>query len=45
MSEQTKNEAKARDPEMKQGKKNGREWRFGMKAHWVPISTGWYTLW
>jgi len=29
----TKNEAKARDPEMKQGKKNGREWRFGMKAH------------
>lgn len=29
----TKNEAKARDPEMKQGKKNAREWRFGMKAH------------
>lgn len=29
----TKNEAKARDPEMKQGKKNSREWRFGMKAH------------
>jgi IS5 family transposase len=29
----TKNEAKARDPEMKQGKKNKREWRFGMKAH------------
>lgn len=29
----TKNEAHARDPEMKQGKKNGREWRFGMKAH------------
>lgn len=29
----TKNEAKARDPEMKQGKKNMREWRFGMKAH------------
>jgi IS5 family transposase len=29
----TKNEAKARDPEMKQGKKNTREWRFGMKAH------------
>jgi len=29
----TKNEAKARDPEMKQGKKNGREWHFGMKAH------------
>ncbi len=29
----TKNEAKARDPEMKQGKKNLREWRFGMKAH------------
>jgi IS5 family transposase len=29
----TKNEAGARDPEMKQGKKNSREWRFGMKAH------------
>jgi len=29
----TKNEAQARDPQMKQGKKNGREWRFGMKAH------------
>jgi len=29
----TKNEAKARDPEMKQGRKNDREWRFGMKAH------------
>jgi IS5 family transposase len=29
----TKNEAKARDPEMKQGRKNQREWRFGMKAH------------
>jgi IS5 family transposase len=29
----TKSEAKARDPEMKQGKKNGREWHFGMKAH------------
>jgi IS5 family transposase len=29
----TKNEAQARDPEMKQGKKNAREWRFGMKAH------------
>ena len=29
----TKNEAKARDPEMKQGKKHAREWRFGMKAH------------
>lgn len=29
----TKNEAKSRDPEMKQGKKNGREWHFGMKAH------------
>ena len=29
----TKNEAKARDPEMKQGRKNTREWRFGMKAH------------
>jgi len=29
----TKNEAKARDPEMKQGMKNTREWHFGMKAH------------
>ena len=29
----TKNEAKARDPEMKQGKRNKREWHFGMKAH------------
>lgn len=29
----TKNEDKARDPEMKQGKKNSREWHFGMKAH------------
>ncbi|HXR89911.1 MAG TPA: IS5 family transposase [Steroidobacteraceae bacterium] len=29
----TKNESKSRDPEMKQGKKNGREWHFGMKAH------------
>jgi transposase, IS5 family len=29
----TKNEAKARDPEMKHGKKNEREWHFGMKAH------------
>jgi IS5 family transposase len=29
----TKNAAGRRDPEMKQGKKNGREWRFGMKAH------------
>ena len=29
----TKNEAKSRDPEMKQGKKNGREWHFGMKVH------------
>ncbi len=28
----TKNEAKARDPEMKQTKK-GKEWHFGMKAH------------
>src|SRR4029077_5036520 len=28
----TKNEAGARDPEMKQGKKNEREWHFGMKA-------------
>jgi transposase, IS5 family len=29
----TKNEAKARDPEMRSGKKNEREWHFGMKAH------------
>ena len=29
----TKNEAKARDPEMRSGKKNMREWHFGMKAH------------
>ena len=29
----TKNEAKSRDREMKQGKKNSREWHFGMKAH------------
>jgi IS5 family transposase len=29
----TKNEAKARDPEMKSGRKNAREWHFGMKAH------------
>jgi transposase, IS5 family len=29
----TKNEAHARDPEMKQGRKNDREWHFGMKAH------------
>jgi IS5 family transposase len=29
----TKNEAGKRDPEMKQGKKNEREWHFGMKAH------------
>jgi IS5 family transposase len=29
----TKNQAKARDPEMKQGMKNKREWHFGMKAH------------
>ena len=29
----TKNEAKTRDPEMKSGKKNAREWHFGMKAH------------
>ena len=33
----TKNEAKARDPEMKQGKKNN-QWHFGMKAQsgWTP---------
>jgi transposase, IS5 family len=29
----TKNQARARDPEMKSGKKNTREWHFGMKAH------------
>mgnify|MGYP001278445828 CR=1 FL=1 len=29
----TKNAEKSRDPEMKHGKKNSREWRFGMKAH------------
>ena len=29
----TKNQAQERDPEMKQGKKNEREWHFGMKAH------------
>ena len=29
----TKNQAHGRDPEMKQGKKNLREWHFGMKAH------------
>ena len=29
----TKNESKARDPEMKHGKKNSREWHFGMKVH------------
>lgn len=29
----TKNAEATRDPEMKQGKKNAREWRFGMKAH------------
>ena len=29
----TKNEAKSRDPEMRQTKKNEREWHFGMKAH------------
>ena len=29
----TKNEARSRDPEMRQGKKNEREWHFGMKAH------------
>jgi IS5 family transposase len=28
----TKNEAKARDPQMKQGRK-GKQWHFGMKAH------------
>lgn len=29
----TKNQTQTRDPEMKQVKKNGREWHFGMKAH------------
>ena len=29
----TKNEAKSRELEMKQGRKNSREWHFGMKAH------------
>ncbi|MFO1313682.1 MAG: IS5 family transposase [Burkholderiales bacterium] len=29
----TKNADKNRDPEMRQGKKNGREWKFGMKVH------------
>jgi len=29
----TKNATKSRDPEMRQGKKNKREWNFGMKVH------------
>jgi len=29
----TKNATKSRDPEMRQGKKNDREWKFGMKVH------------
>jgi IS5 family transposase len=29
----TKNASKSRDPEMRQGKKNNREWKFGMKVH------------
>ena len=29
----TKNASKSRDPEMRQGKKNKREWIFGMKVH------------
>jgi len=29
----TKNAANSRDPEMRQGKKNKREWGFGMKVH------------
>ena len=29
----TKNASKSRDPEMHQGKKNKREWTFGMKVH------------
>jgi IS5 family transposase len=29
----TKNASKSRDPEMHQGKKNSREWVFGMKVH------------
>lgn len=29
----TKNATNSRDPEMRHGKKNGREWTFGMKVH------------
>ena len=29
----TKNATNSRDPEMRQGKKNNREWKFGMKVH------------
>src|SRR5512139_1208961 len=29
----TKNASKSRDPEMHQGKKNSRQWEFGMKVH------------
>jgi IS5 family transposase len=29
----TKNAAKSRDPEMRQGTKNGKDWDFGMKVH------------
>lgn len=29
----TKNATQSRDPEMRQGKKNNREWKFGMKVH------------
>jgi IS5 family transposase len=29
----TKNATQSRDPEMRQGKKNKREWKFGMKVH------------
>lgn len=29
----TKNATRSRDPEMRQGKKNKREWKFGMKVH------------
>jgi transposase, IS5 family len=29
----TKNAEQSRDPEMRQGKKNSREWKFGMKVH------------
>ena len=37
----TKNAAQARDPEIKQGKKNARDWHFGMKEH---VGTDWRGL-